>query len=187
MIDRDIVQIEWKRARLCHIEDAFDGCQRRVTGVLAFGRDVTEREELLVETQSQYETSRKLNTASGYADILNTVVNMVNTEKLDRAFILGLDTNEEAEIETLHVIANWDGTGEGKVTPVGAQFPATVFPVVSLFTTPDLFVFNDFETDERLDEAMRKWLLGQGLRSGSYCRCWMATGRLQLCSWNPRK
>ncbi len=166
MIDRDIVQIDGKERVYATLKTPLMDASGRVTGVLAFGRDVTEREELLVETQSQYETSRKLNTASGYADILNTVVNMVNTEKLDRAFILGLDTNEEAEIETLHVIANWDGTGEGKVTPVGAQFPATVFPVVSLFTTPDLFVFNDFETDERLDEAMRKWLLGQGLRSG---------------------
>ena len=166
LIEKDIVQIDGRERIYATLKTPLTNANGKVTGVLAFGRDVTEREELLAETQSQFETSRKLNTAKGYADILNTIVGMVNTEKLDRAFILGLDTDDTNQIETLHIIANWDGTGEGKVTPVGTQFPAAVFPVVSLFTTPDLFVFKDFATDERLDEAMRKWLLGQGLQSG---------------------
>jgi PAS domain S-box-containing protein len=63
-IERDIVQVDGKERIHATLKTPLTDASGKVTGVLAFGRDVTEREDLLQETRAQAEQEALINSIS---------------------------------------------------------------------------------------------------------------------------
>ncbi len=94
--------------------------QGNIWGVLAFARDVTEREQLFQQSGRLYEAGRRLVTAGSYQDLIEAVMYGVNIPAVNRA-VLMLLTQEEGDYTGLEVVANWySGTGH-KPTPLNAR------------------------------------------------------------------
>ena len=128
----------------------------------------TERGELLSQTQKLFDISQKLSAASDLQEVLLAIAGSIESVEFDRASMLSIDTNEAKEIEALHILANWGRTEDVQVVPVGMTMPAEVFPAIDIFKNPDISLVNDYETDERFDEATRKWLAESGMYSGLF-------------------
>jgi len=96
--------------------------QGNITGVLAFGRDVTEREGLFEESQRLFEAGQRINTATNIQEMISGMMHGVDIPDVNRAVVFLFEYDEQGEVTTLEVAGNWY-SGEGhQPTPVGMRF-----------------------------------------------------------------
>ena len=74
-IENDVVMIDGKERNYSTVKTPLRDVNNKVIGVLAFGRDFTEREELLKETRSQAEQEALINAISQKIQATTTVEN----------------------------------------------------------------------------------------------------------------
>ena len=153
-----------------NVERDEDGVAVLQTGTFIDITDIkkaeAQREAAQAQTQKLFDISRKLNAAGDLQEILTAIVESIGSVEFDRAMLVSHDLGEDNNIEALNFIANWAGTENAQVVPIGMIMPASGFPAVSIFEKPEIHLINDYETDERFDEALKKWLSDQGVRSG---------------------
>ena len=124
------------------------------------------REAALAQTEKLFDISRKLNAAGDLQEVLTAIVESIESVEFDRAMLVSHDLDNENNIEALNFIATWAGTENAQVVPIGMVMPASGFPAVSIFEKPEIHLIDDYATDERFDEALKKWLSDQGVKSG---------------------
>ncbi len=127
-----------------------------------------ERAVALAQTQKLFDVSRKLNAAGDLQEVLTAIVESIESVEFDRAMLVSHDLNREdyKKIDALNFLATWAGTEAAQVVPVGMVMPASGFPAVNIFEKPEIHLIDDYQTDERFDDALKQWLSDQGVQSG---------------------
>jgi PAS domain S-box-containing protein len=127
-----------------------------VWGVLAFARDVTERERLLAETETLYQANAKLSVAQSYDDILtvlrqHTIVGLdaqdISLNYFDRPW------SKKQTPEWIYALAR---VSELPAELYTSRYPLAALPPATQLLRPDTpTVFEDMASDPRLDEKAR--------------------------------
>ena len=118
-----------------------------VVGVLAYARDVTERENIMNQTARLYEASRRFSDAGSLDEVVATVCETLNLPDFNRAALMLFDFDEQGEVVATRVAANWHNGIGMPPFPVGLRQtePIVLDTFKQLITREP--VFNE-ETDE---------------------------------------
>ncbi len=160
IIPNDLVQIDGEPHIFHTFKTPVHDIQGKVSGVLAFARDVTDREKLLDENRRLYEVSRRLNNAANYEDMILAMIDGLEVNQFDQSGLLRLDRAENGEPVGFTVLAHWkreDLTPNLQVL-AGDHFSFEEFPAVNLLTAREALFISDLETDSRLDPTSQAFL-----------------------------
>ncbi|MGD9099715.1 MAG: PAS domain-containing protein, partial [Anaerolineae bacterium] len=134
-----------------------------VWGVLAFARDVTEREKLLQQATTRQERmtilhgiSRDLSEARDADELLQALIPPAQHAGVSAAVLMYIDLDQAGEPEWLEMAAAWlpEGSVEENVVPVGSRFylPDFLFSNLWMSNPDEAQLITDVTTDERVDE-----------------------------------
>ncbi len=155
IIPRDVVMVDSARRIYNTLKMPLRDAQGRVWGVLAFARDVSDREQLLVEAESLYEASRRLALATSLQDMVAAVMEGLRVPAINRAVLARFEYDQDGEMQAVVIDANWY-SGEGSTpTPVGRRYDRSQFAMLQFLISPTAAFFDDTLNDERVDPNMR--------------------------------
>lgn len=124
-----------------------------VWGVLGFVRDITQREQLLAQTENLFKTSRRLNEVHDLQDLVAVVAEGGPVPVINRAGLLEFEYNSLGEVEAMVSVANWFNGKGTPPPPPGFRVERSVSASVSMFHNPEPIFFDDAQHDERMDPA----------------------------------
>ena len=131
----------------------------KVTGVLAFGRDVTEREELLAETDALYSGANRIIRARTTEEVLQSIIEATNLKQFDRAGITFFDSLWTTEVpETGVIAATWESSGNEPLIPLGSIYSLRSMPFSVMIMRDTPTFISNIDTDERLDSKTRAFV-----------------------------
>jgi PAS domain S-box-containing protein len=158
------------------IKTPLHDAQGNVWGVLAFARDVTEREKLLEQATARQERlttlndiSRGLSGASDEDELLQAIILPAQRAGASAAVLMYIDLDETGEPEWLEMAATWlpEGSVEENVVPVGSRFylPDFLFSSLWMSNPDEAQLIADVTQDERIDENFGNLLAQMGSRA----------------------
>jgi PAS domain S-box-containing protein len=124
-----------------------------VWGVLGFVRDITQREQLLAQTENLFKTSRRLNEARDLQELVAGVAEGGLVPVINRAGLLEFEYNSLGEVEAMVSVANWFSGRGTPPPPLGFRLERSVFTSAGMFLNPEPIFFDDTQHDERMDPA----------------------------------
>jgi PAS domain S-box-containing protein len=134
------------------------GRQMRVTAV----RDITERkraemqlERNLRETRVRFEVSQALARKETEEEVLDALIQCAG---IYPQALVGISIFDKSGGELMSVARRSDPFESGLVSsvPIGTRFPVANFPLIGLLSPGQSLVWNNVDTDERLDPASRE-------------------------------
>ncbi|MGD8624443.1 MAG: GAF domain-containing protein, partial [Anaerolineae bacterium] len=137
-----------------------------------------ETEVMLSETETLYNASRLLASASDLEGIVAAVAEGTYVAALSRAVLWNLERDATGEVQAVLATASWYA-GEGTPPPpAGTRVPFERAPAGHLALTPVPQFIEDVDQDERIDPAGRMLLQEQDIRALAILPLW--TGRRQV-------
>jgi len=136
-----------------------------VRGVLAFARDMTERELLFAQNESLYDASRRLIAAQDVQELVAAVAEGMKVPDINRAVLFDIHRDEEGEWQDITCIGNWHSGVGSPPTPVGRVYAKGAFPGVELFINPEPIFFDDIQNDKHFYAASAEVLRQQNILS----------------------
>jgi PAS domain S-box-containing protein len=137
-----------------------------VWGVLAFCRDVTDREQTLADTEALYEGSRQLARSLNYRDVLEAVVQHTVFSQFDSATLSMYDRPWSEAPQTITFLATYTKEGISLPFKEGMVLPVQSFTNFSRDEESREMVICDTATDSQITEEVRSIMLKeQGVRA----------------------
>ncbi len=161
VVPKDIVVIDGKERILNTLKTPLRDASGYVWGVLAFCRDVTEREQTLADAEALYEGSRQLSRSQTYHDVLQAVVKHTVLNNFDAATINLFDRPWEEGPNTIEVLAVHRKEGAFLPFKEGMVLPAQSF--TNFYRGPKIeeMIIENTAADPRLTEDVRSMMLNQ--------------------------
>ncbi len=142
----------------------------------------------LALTENLYRASQALSAASDLQELVRAVAESVRIPSVNRAVLLILERDENDELDSMHVAANWY-SGEGlEPTPVGTNYPRQIFQAIPIVLGRTVEFFNDTSNEQRLDPSSRALFARQQIVSVALMPLWvggMQRGALLLETQTP--
>jgi len=136
-----------------------------VRGVLAFARDMTEREILFTQSEALYDASRRLIAAQDIQELVAAVAEGMKVPDINRAVLFDIHRDESGEWQDITCIGNWHSGVGSPPTPVGRVYAKGAFPGVELFINPEPIFFDDIQNDKHFYAASAEVLRQQNILS----------------------
>jgi GAF domain-containing protein len=126
-----------------------------IWGVLAFARDVTEREQILADTETLYEATSQMTRARSYADVLQVVVENSVMKQFDYSFIYFFDRPWKENPDTLTLVSIAEKIKGSGPLPLGQPIPVRALPGMEIISAHPYLVIGDTRSDPQLPEKSR--------------------------------
>ncbi len=161
IIPKDIVVVDGKERILNTLKTPLRDASGKVWGVLAFCRDVTDREQILADTEALYEGSRQLARSQNYRDVLHAVVQHSVLKRFDGAALSMFDRPWNETPQTVTFLATY--TKEGAVLPFqeGMVLPARSFTSFYRESEAHALVISNTATDPQITDDVRNMMLNE--------------------------
>ncbi|MBE7556494.1 MAG: PAS domain-containing protein [Anaerolineales bacterium] len=122
-----------------------------VWGVLGFVRDITQREQLLAQSENLFKASRRLNEARDLQELVAAVAEGGPAPVTNRAGLLEFEYNSLGQVEAMASVANWFNGQGTPPPPLGFRVERSANTLVSMFLNPEPTFFDDVQHDEGVD------------------------------------
>jgi GAF domain-containing protein len=155
LIPRDIVMIDGKIRVFNTLKTPLRDANGYVTGVLAFGRDVTEREQILADTETLYEATSQMTRARSYDEVLQVVVDNSIMKEFDNTSIYFFDRPWNENPDTLTIVSVREKIKGSSPLPIGQPIPVKAVPGMEMIAAQSYLVIGDARSDPRLPEKYR--------------------------------
>jgi PAS domain S-box-containing protein len=166
VVPRDLVMVDGKERILNTLKTPLRDANGDVWGVLAFCRDVTEREQTIADTEALYEGSRQLARSQNYRDVLQAVVQHTVLSRYESATLSIFDKPWDEKPQTVTSLAVAGKEGDLMPFKEGMVLPAETF--ISFYKDSEIheIIVQDTATDPQIDDVARNTMLNeQGIRS----------------------
>lgn len=118
--------------------------------VVASRRAYLAQQKALMQTESLYEASRRINEAADLQSIIAAVAEAGPVEVINRVVLVMYELDDQGEMVAITVAANWYN-GQGKLpTPVGTHYPRQVLDADYLLLTDEPLFFNNVLQDPNI-------------------------------------
>ncbi|MCB0212902.1 MAG: GAF domain-containing protein [Anaerolineae bacterium] len=112
-----------------------------------------QTQKALAETEKLYAISQGMMSAKNLSELIAAVVEGANIPVINRAVLNVFDYDEEGQIDSMEVIANWY-SGQGTTpSPPGTRYTRAVIRTIAFFLSRDPLFFSDVQQDNRTDAA----------------------------------
>jgi PAS domain S-box-containing protein len=176
VVPREIVTIGEQSFIFNTIKVPLRDAEGQVWGVLAFARDMTERENLLEQVTARQEhlailqdISRALNAARDADELLHALVLPAQRAGASGAVLMYIDLDQAGEPEWLNMTAMWqpEGSAQEDAVPADSRFylPDFIFSSLWMSNPNETQLIADVTTDERIDENFGNLLAQTGSRA----------------------
>ncbi len=133
----------------------------QVWGVLAFARDVTDREKLLADLEKLTQVQVALSQATNEEEMLTAIVANLDPGRPDRLILQYLETDQDDQPTVAETVAVWDSGAIRPADPdLHQRYPVDQFSLSKFWLAEpnDILVVTDVATDPRLDDDLRALL-----------------------------
>ena len=133
----------------------------QVWGVLAFARDVTDREQLLADLEKLTQIQAALSRATNEEEMLTAIAVNLDSSQPDRLILQYLETDPDDQPTAAETVAVWDSGAIRPADPdLQQRYPVDQFSLSKFWLAePDeILVISDVSADPRLDDNLRALL-----------------------------